>query len=161
LRADQIDSIKLHVHPLVRELTGKTDPRTGLEGKFSVTFACSIALLDGRAGETEFSDTAVHRDDVRALMAKMEVIPDAEIPHTQAGATATTSGGETVQTWVDHARGTPGNRLTDDELKDKFHGLADGVIGRDRAEKLAEAAFSLASAGTVDALLELTTPEKH
>jgi 2-methylcitrate dehydratase PrpD len=132
-----------------------------LEGKFSVTFACSITLLDGRAGETEFSDTAVHRDDVRALMAKMEVIPDAEVPHTQAGATATTSGGETVQTWVDHARGTPGNRLTDDELKDKFHGLADGVIGRDRAEKLAEAAFSLASAGTVDALLELTTPEKH
>jgi 2-methylcitrate dehydratase PrpD len=132
-----------------------------LEGKFSVTFACSIALLDGRAGETEFSDTAVHRDDVRALMAKMEVIPDAGIPHTQAGATATTSGGETVQTLVDHARGTPGNRLTDDELKDKFHGLADGVIGRDRAEKLAEAAFSLASAGTVDGLLELTTPEKH
>ncbi|HEV7742853.1 MAG TPA: hypothetical protein VGO65_10570, partial [Pseudolysinimonas sp.] len=161
LGADRIESIKLHVHPLVRELTGKADPRTGLEGKFSVTFACAIALLDGRAGETEFSDTAVHRDDVRALMAKMEVIPDTEVPHTQAGATATTNGGETVQTWVDHARGTPGNRLTDDELKDKFHGLADGVIGRDRAEKLAEAAFSLASAGTVDALLELTTPEKH
>ena len=37
LTADQIDRITLHVHPLVRELTGKTDPRTGLEGKFSVT----------------------------------------------------------------------------------------------------------------------------
>ena len=70
LTADRIESIKLHVHPLVRELTGKTDPRTGLEGKFSVTFACSIALLEGRAGEEEFSDTAVHRDDVRALMAQ-------------------------------------------------------------------------------------------
>jgi 2-methylcitrate dehydratase PrpD len=161
LGADRIESIKLHVHPLVRELTGKTDPRTGLEGKFSVTFACSIALLDGRAGEAEFSDAAVHRDDVRALMAKIEVIPDPAVPHTQAGVTATTNSGETVQTWVDHARGTPGNRLTDDELTDKFHGLADAVIGRSQAERLAEAAFSLVSTGTVDALLDLTTPQKR
>ena len=66
-----------------------------------------------------------------------------------------------METWVDHARGTPGNRLTDDELRDKFHGLADGVIGRDRAERLADAAFSLKSNGSVDAMLELTTPEKR
>jgi hypothetical protein len=66
-----------------------------------------------------------------------------------------------VQTWVDHARGTPGNRLTDDELRDKFHGLADGVIGRNRAERLADAAFSLTSNGSVDAMLELTTPENR
>lgn len=161
LTADRIDAITLHVHPLVRELTGKADPRTGLEGKFSVTFACSIALLDGRAGEAEFSDEAVHRDDVRALMAKIEVIPDPEVPHTRAGATALTSAGETVKTWVDHARGTPGNRLTDDELREKFHGLADGVIGRDRAERLADAAFSLRSSSSVDAMLELTTPGRH
>ena len=161
LTADRIETIKLHVHPLVRELTGKTDPRTGLEGKFSVTFACSIALLDGEAGEAEFSDTAVHRTDVRALMARIEVVPDPDVPHTQAGATALTGDGETVETWVDHARGTPGNRLSDDELKDKFHGLADDVIGRDRADKLADAAFSLKSSESIDAMLELTTPEKH
>ncbi|RDH80417.1 MmgE/PrpD family protein [Mycolicibacterium moriokaense] len=159
LSADRIDKIKLHVHPLVRELTGKTDPRTGLEGKFSVTFACSIALLDGRAGESEFSDTAVHRDDVRAMMAKIEVVPDPDVPHTQAGATARTADGDTVQTWVDHARGTPGNRLSDDELADKFHGLADDVIGRAAADRLADAAFSLKSGGSVDAMLELTTPQ--
>jgi 2-methylcitrate dehydratase PrpD len=159
LTADRIDKIRLHVHPLVRELTGKTDPRTGLEGKFSVTFACSIALLDGRAAEAEFSDTAVHREDVRALMARIEVVPDPAVPHTQAGATAVTTDGETVETWVDHARGTPGNRLSDDGLRDKFHGLADAVIGRGRAEKLADAAFSLTSSGSVEAMLELTTPE--
>lgn len=161
LTADRIEHIKLHVHPLVRELTGKTDPRTGLEGKFSVTFACSIALLDGRAGEAEFSDTAVYRDDVRALMAKIELVPDPNVPHTQAGASAVTGDGQTVKTWVDHARGTPGNRLTDDDLREKFHGLADAVIGRDRAETLADAAFSLGSTGDVDALLELTTPERR
>jgi len=161
LTADRIDKIKLHVHPLVKELTGKTDPRTGLEGKFSVTFACSIALLDGRAGEAEFSDKAVHREDVRALMARIEVLPDPAVPHTQAGATAFTRGGETVETWVEHARGTPGNRLSDDELVEKFHGLADDMIGRDRAESLADTAFSLQSGGSVEAMLALTTPARR
>jgi len=161
LTADRIDKIKLHVHPLVKELTGKTDPRTGLEGKFSVTFSCSIALVDGRAGEAEFSDKAVHRDDVRALMACIEVVPDPAVPHTQAGATAFTRSGDTVETWVDHARGTPGNRLSDDELREKFLRLADDVIGRDRAESLADAVFSLKSGGSVDAMLALTTPARR
>ena len=66
-----------------------------------------------------------------------------------------------METWVDHARGTPGNRLTDDELREKFHGLADDVIGRDRAEKLADAAFSLGTRDDIEAMLELTTPEKR
>ena len=75
LSADRIDKITLRVHPLVPELTGKTDPRTGLEGKFSVTFACAIALLEGRASEAEFSDAAVARPDVRAVMSRIEVVP--------------------------------------------------------------------------------------
>jgi 2-methylcitrate dehydratase PrpD len=94
-------------------------------------------------------------------MARIEVLPDAAVPHTQAGATAFTRGGETVETWVDHARGTPGNRLSDDELREKFHGLADDVIGRDRAESLADAAFSLQSGGSAEAMLALTTPARR
>jgi 2-methylcitrate dehydratase PrpD len=158
LAADQIESIRLRVHPLVRELTGKTDPRTGLEGKFSVTFACAIALLEGGASEVQFSDEAVVRPDVRALMARIEVVPDTDVPHTQAGATAITTHGTDVQTWVDHARGTPGNRLTDDELRDKFHSLVDDALGKDQAERLADATFALAENGDIVDLLALTTP---
>lgn len=158
LTAEQIGKIDLHVHPLVVELTGKTDPRTGLEGKFSVTFACAIALLDGRATEAEFSDEAVVRPDVRELMARINVVPDAGVPHTQAGATALTETGTTVKTWVDHARGTPGNKLSDEELREKFHTLADEVLGRDRAEQLADATFALTETGDVAGLLALTKP---
>ncbi len=158
LNADRIRKITLRVHPLVPELTGKTDPRTGLEGKFSVTFACAIALLSGRASESEFSDAAVARPDVRAVMSRIEVVPDPAVPHTQAGATALTDSGETAETWVDHARGTPGNRLTDDALREKFHGLVDPVMGRDRAARLADATFSLQETGDVETVLALTTP---
>lgn len=155
LTADQIRSIRLRVHPLVLELTGKTDPRTGLEGKFSVTFACSMGLLRGRATEEEFSDALVVDPEVRAVMSRIEVVADPDVPHTQAGASAVTVDGGSVDTWVDDARGTPGNRLSDDELRDKFFGLADAALGHDQAERLADATFALASTTSADAVAEL------
>src|SRR5699024_5103352 len=36
IKPEDIERIELRVHSLVLELTGKTEPRTGLEGKFSV-----------------------------------------------------------------------------------------------------------------------------
>ena len=40
---DQVRAVDLFVHPLVLELTGKREPRTGLEAKFSVFFAAARA----------------------------------------------------------------------------------------------------------------------
>ena len=158
LAPDRIESIELRVHPLVRELTGKTDPRTGLEGKFSVTFACAIALIEGVAGEQQFSDENVRREDVRSIMDRIELVPDPEVPHTKAGATATTADGTTVQTWIDAARGTPDNRLSDEELAEKFHSLTDEVLGRDRAARLADTVLGLTNdpRQELDTLLDLT-----
>jgi 2-methylcitrate dehydratase PrpD len=115
-------------------------------------------LLEGQASEVQFSDEAVGRPDVRALMARIEVQPDESVPHTQASATALTADGTTGQTWGDHARGTLGNRLTDDELREKCHSLPDGVLGVDQAKRLADAVFGLQQSGDVDGLLQLTTP---
>ncbi len=158
LAPDDLESIELRVHPLVPELTGKTDPRTGLEGKFSVTFACSIALIEGRATEREFSDDYVRRDDVRRLMARFSVVPDATLEHTKARATATTRDGRVVEVVVDDARGTPGNRLTDEEFAEKFHDLVDPVLGAERAARLEAAVWSIAEADDVRDLVALTAP---
>jgi 2-methylcitrate dehydratase PrpD len=89
------------------------------------------------------------------------VVPDSDVPHTQAGATAVTADRTTVDTWVDHARGTPGNRLTDDELRDKFHSLVDDVLRVDQAKRLADAVFGLQQSSDIDGVLELTTPAQR
>ena len=54
LKAHDIASIDLKVHPLVLELTGKTNPQVGLEGKFSVYHSCGRRPIDGVAGEAQF-----------------------------------------------------------------------------------------------------------
>ena len=60
LTPDQIERVDLKVHPLVLELTGKTTPQTGLEGKFSIYHAVAVALIEGAGGEKQFSDRAVN-----------------------------------------------------------------------------------------------------
>src|SRR3546814_12422072 len=58
-RVKSIAKVELTTHPLVLELTGKTAPKTGLEGKFSVYHAAACALLRGDGGPTAFTDEVV------------------------------------------------------------------------------------------------------
>ena len=50
-------------------------PASALEAKFSLEFACAIALADGGVGLREVADANLARADVRALMARVEVQP--------------------------------------------------------------------------------------
>ena len=43
-------------------------PTTGLEAKFSMEFAVSILLLDGKAGLGHFTDAVVKREDVQNML---------------------------------------------------------------------------------------------
>ena len=54
-----IESVEVDVHPLVLELTGKARPQVGLEGKFSVYHSAAVAIIDGAAGEEQYSDARV------------------------------------------------------------------------------------------------------
>lgn len=160
VRPEDIGAIELRVHPLVAELTGKTNPLTGLEGKFSVQFACAIALIEGTARERQFSDTNVHRPDVRSLMARISVVPSDEVPHEAAVANARLVDGRELQVRVAAATGTPGNRISDEDLLEKFHDLVDPVLGRPQAEVLAERVWSIDGAASVDDLVAATVPAR-
>jgi len=159
LAVDDVEAIDLQVHPLVPELTGKTEPRTGLEGKFSVTFACAVAMIDGAAREKQFSDANVVRADIRALMARMRLQPSADVEHTQAVATARTRDGREVTARIEHATGTPENRIDDDELSSKFHDLVDPVLGVQQASRLRALVRDVGRADSLDELFEATVPQ--
>ena len=66
-------------------VTAIKDPKTGLEGKFSVYHAAAVALVDGAAGERQFSDEAVRVPAIVAL--RRRVVPTVDTEHRQgAGA---------------------------------------------------------------------------
>ena len=158
LRGDDIARIDLNVHPLVLELTGKTSPRTGLEGKFSVYHACAAGVLFGQAGEAEFADAVVARPDVIALRERIRATADATIAEDAADITVTCTDGRRLHLAVAHAIGSLERPMTDADLERKFHGLVDPMLGAARAAQLIDACAALTRTADVRALTKLTTP---
>lgn len=138
-------------------------PRTGLEAKFSMEGAVAIALLDGRASRSEFTDESVARSAVQDLAARVEVKwSDAYTRMWQdreaLPASVTVSG----PGWSDHAEviyapGSRQNPLTPDALTEKFTECALAVLGEQGTVKSAQAIRTMRSAidlSTLGALLQ-------
>jgi 2-methylcitrate dehydratase PrpD len=160
LAAADVERIDLRVHPLVLELCGKTAPRTGLEGKFSVYHACAAGIVFGRAGEAEFADDMVARTDIVALRDRIHATPDDTIGEAAADVTVGTTDGRTLHLFVAHAVGGLERPMSDDELARKFHGLVDPALGAARAKRLCELCAGIGVAPDLRALLDAARPEK-
>ena len=148
--AAEVDRIELRVNPMVLELTGNKEPRTGLEGKFSVYHAAAVALARGDGGEPEFADSAVCDPAVAALRERVRPVVDPAIGKDAARACITLRNGETREHHVPHASGSLDNPLSDDQLVQKFRRLAGPKLSAQRIDRL------IAMCGRLDALPEAT-----
>ncbi|HTS85384.1 MAG TPA: MmgE/PrpD family protein [Usitatibacter sp.] len=158
VKAEDIERVELRVHPLVLELTGKKEPQDGLQGKFSVYHGFAAGLLFGQAGEHEYDDAIVLREDVAALRRKVVAAVDTSVAEDAADVTAILRGGKRVHIRVDHAIGSLERPLSDAQLEAKFNSLADPVIGKDKARAAIEACWKLAQAKDVQGFLRSARP---
>jgi 2-methylcitrate dehydratase PrpD len=136
LKADQIEKVELRVAPLVLELTGKKTPKVGLEGKFSVYHSVAVAIIDGAAGEREYSDAKVADPEVIALRDKVDAVIDRSLRDDEAYVTVFTKDGRKLERHVPHAIGSLERPMGDADLDAKFRGLCDGVISKDQTEEV-------------------------
>jgi 2-methylcitrate dehydratase PrpD len=155
LTADQIDHIDLSIHPLVLELTGKKEPRTGLESKFSVYHAVAAAMVYGRVGEPAFSDGAVRDPAVMALRERVSAIVDQAIGEDQVRIAIVLKDGRRLDKFIEHAIGSARNPMTDAQLEAKFRSLAEGALPADRASRLLDFCRNLEHAADAGQLARL------
>jgi 2-methylcitrate dehydratase PrpD len=160
LKATDIASIALKVHPLVLELTGKTEPRTGLEGKFSVYHSCAAAIVHGRCGEHEYSDEVVNDPEIVALRRKVRAEATPGIHEDQVDVTLTTTDGRTLHVFVEHAIGSLKRPLTDQELDQKVRDLCEPVIGGDATKHLIDACRGTEKAASLRAVIDASVPTR-
>ena len=125
---DQIDRLELRVNPLVLELTGKKTPQRGLEGKFSVYHAVAVALVEGAAGEKQFSDRAVRDPVIVALRSRVvpTVVPG--VKPEQVDLTVVLKDGRRFQKHIEKAIGSVEVPMSDKALEAKFTDLAEGIL---------------------------------
>lgn len=136
INASAIRSVTLYVHPLVLELTGKTEPQTGLESKFSVYHAAAIALIEGRGGEQQFSNRAVREPAVIELRRQVRAIVDPLLAPDAAVVALILSDGSVTEKRVEHAIGSLERPMTDAELQAKFSDLTEPSLGAGRTQEL-------------------------
>ena len=151
VRAQDVERIELKVHSLVLELTGKKEPKDGLQGKFSVYHGFAAGLVFGQAGEGEYADDIVTRADVVALRGKVVATVDDSIAEAAADVTAVLKDGRRERVFVEHAIGSLERPMTDANLEAKLRSLAEPVIGAERAGRLIAACWGLgASKGVAE-----------
>lgn len=158
VKAAEVERVELRVHPLVLELTGKKEPQDGLQGKFSVYHGFAAGLIAGQAGEHEYDDDFVRREDVVALRRKVVATVDPSIAEDAADVTVILQGGGKAHVRVNHAIGSLERPLSDAQLAAKFHSLADPVIGKERAQAAIGACWKLGEAKNVHDLVRSARP---
>jgi len=152
LTADQVERVELRVNPLVLELTGKTAPHAGLEGKFSIYHAVAVALVEGAAGEKQFSDRAVNDPAVVALRGRVMPVITPGIDPAQVDMTIVLKDGRSLSRHIAHAVGSVDVPMTDAQLETKFADLAEGILTPAAVRQVMEKCWtveSLASAADI------------
>lgn len=145
LKAADIDHIELKVHPLVMQLTSRKAPQTGLEGKFSIYHAASVAFIEGAGGIDQFSDRAVRDRTIASLRDRVTTAIDASLHEDQVRISVVARDGRHFDKFVEHAVGSLDHPMSDQDLEAKFTGLANGVLTPDRQKRLIDVCWDIAS----------------
>ena len=99
---------------------------------------------------------------IRALLPKVtcefDTDMEAEFPTNMSGKLTIRAGNRTFEQAVVVPKGEPSNFLTEAELKAKFFGLTNSVLGPDRASALAEAVLAIDTAADISGLTRYATP---
>ena len=136
-----ITEVELDVHPLVLELTGKTEPANGLQGKFSVFHSAAAVLNEGRASARQYHDACVRDPRNVTLRSRIRAQPNLKMRKDEARVTILLSDGTRLTHHVEHALGSLQRPMTDDDLSAKFLDLAADVMTPDQARQALQACW--------------------
>lgn len=143
LAPDAIEAVEVRVHPSLFSICNIAEPKTGLEGKFSVRATTAMALLgDDTSDLATFSDARVVAPEVITLRDRVNVVAAGKTRQTQA-TVCIKSNGCLLEAQSDSGKPAADLALQRDNLMRKFLGLAVPILGRDHAEVCARAALGV------------------
>jgi 2-methylcitrate dehydratase PrpD len=138
----------------------KANPQNVVDGQFSGPFVISSALATGAMGWDSYA--GLQDPAVRSMLPKVECVFDpeieAEFPTNMSGKLTIEARGRTFEQKVVVPKGEPSNFLSEAELRAKFAGLTDAVLGADRAAALAGAVLAIDTTADVSSLMRLASP---
>jgi 2-methylcitrate dehydratase PrpD len=152
----RIEEVEVHVSPTLFGVCTIPEPRTGLEGKFSVRATTAMALLGfDTASLATFSDQTVTEPQVVAMRDRVRIVPEEKLGGTRATVVVKLDGSsfkaeaDSGKPWADLA-------AQRESLSRKFMALATPHLGRAGAQAVADATLGAEQIKSVTELLRLT-----
>ena len=135
-------------------------PATTEEAQYSLPFPVAAAIMRGRLAPTDVSGDALSDPAILAMSGRIRLVEAADLnarfpAERFARVRFTLTDGRVLASDTLPARGDAERPLTDQEIIDKFHELADAPLGRDTADRLLDAIETLPGQDDVTPLLDL------
>jgi 2-methylcitrate dehydratase len=139
---------------------GKWRPRTRETADHSFPYCVAVGLLDGKVTLRSFEDKRLTDPALHELMQKVRVVPQPEFVGRYPEAMSTritvrTKAGNNYVKQVDYPLGHPKQRMSDEEVENKFRQLAAGKIDRARMNKVIDVVWKLDRLKDIGALMPL------
>ncbi len=143
-----VKRVKIATYKAGTDITDNPDPAGEYQAKFSMQYVTAHALVHGSVRLVAFAPERLLDPDVRAVLAKVDVIADPELSKGYPGQRAAhveveLTDGRVFKHFQPTRKGDPEMPLSDDEVNDKFLELAMPVIGDVKSRELLEALWAL------------------
>lgn len=158
--AEEVASIHVGVSLLGPQELCVHTPRLAVEGKFSMEYALSAAIVYGAVGLQQFTDSAVQDSRIQALIPKIKMEVDPELAALGFIGTAPAkielhlANGRVLRRHCDLAKGNPEKLLTDADLHAKFLNCASLTYSPERAQAALQALLCLEAAPDICAVTQ-------
>ncbi len=119
----------------------KYQPTTKETADHSLPYVIAAAVADGNVLPDSFSDEKLKDPRIWDLLGKIKVVADPEIDAMfpgikRARVSITTNSGETHTAQVDHAKGSPQNPMSDEEIVSKFRANAGDILNKEQQDQV-------------------------
>ncbi len=163
IRPADVAEVTVGVNALVPRILIHPDPRSGLEAKFSAEFSAAAALCEGRVGIATFRDDKTRDPAIRALMPRVRMRVDPDIPgdlerHMWTRVTVLLRDGRSWSVGPREVPGHPSNPLTAEALREKFEECARLALPEDRVDSVRQMVESLETCPDLRSLTAILGP---
>ncbi|MEK7860061.1 MAG: MmgE/PrpD family protein, partial [Chloroflexota bacterium] len=166
LRSEEIATIRCRtaagpVPRLWEPLAAKHAPPNGYAAKFSLPYLVAVILVKGKAGLAEFTDEAIHDQEVLRVAKRVthELDETIDYPRQFVGdVEITLADGRVVHERQDRPRGGPDAPMTREEIEAKFSGNAALALSSEQPEHVIRSVYRLGAGEPLADLLASLTP---
>jgi len=157
VKADHQLAPEAITHVLVKTTTRGADilsdpskykPTTKETADHSLPYCIAAALVDGQVLPSSFDEKKLQDPAIWNMLSKIKVAADPEIDALfpgvkRAQVSITTSGGQVHSAQVDHAKGSPENPMSDEEIAAKFIANSSAVLSTGQLQEIMASVWNL------------------